>query len=165
LRVRWSFRELLSLKFYIIFRRKFKSHKLFVVERRKQLEYDKCPLTLKIGEGQRSRSPKFYKNNAFLYLLHNMRYLKDIRCYFIPIQTNHCGFDGKSELWTFPKLLNEMTKTLVISLFWKLHTVHAWKFIYDKNWISWRHCAFVLRVQWSLRELLPLKSYNFYAKI
>jgi hypothetical protein len=27
---------------------------------------------------------------------------------------------------------------------------------------SWKHCSFVMSVRWSLRELLPLKLYNFY---
>jgi hypothetical protein len=44
-------------------------------------------------------------------------------------------------------------------------TLHAWKFIYNKILISWEQCAFVLRVQWTRRELLPLKLYNLYVKI
>jgi hypothetical protein len=44
-----------------------------------------------------------------------MRYLKDIICYIIPIQTNHYAFDVKSEFCPFTKLLNEKTETLVIS--------------------------------------------------
>jgi hypothetical protein len=40
----------------IIFTWKFKSRRLFVVKRLNQLECDKWPLTLEIGQGQRSRS-------------------------------------------------------------------------------------------------------------
>ena len=56
-----------------------------------------------------------------------MRYLKDIMCYIIPIQTNHYAFDVKSELWPFTKLLNEKTETLVIGQSRKPLAVHAWK--------------------------------------
>ena len=49
-----------------IFTQKFKTRKLFVVETRNQLECIWWPLTLKIGQGQRSRSSRFYKNKAFL---------------------------------------------------------------------------------------------------
>jgi hypothetical protein len=50
---------------FIIFNRKFKTRKLFVVERWNQLECDKWPSTLKICQGQSSSSPKFYENMTF----------------------------------------------------------------------------------------------------
>ena len=120
----WNFR---------IFTQKFKTRKLYVVETRNQLECVRWPLTLKISQGQRSRSSRFYEYKAFSELLHYMRYLKDIICYVVPIQTNHYAFVVKSELWPFTKLLNEKTETLVLRQFQKLLAVHAWKFMYNKT--------------------------------
>jgi hypothetical protein len=69
------------------------------------------------------------------------------------------------DLRPFTELFDTLRKTLVSRSSWIPLTLHVWKFMYDKTWNSWGHCAFVLRVRWSLRELLPLKLYNFYAKI
>ena len=50
----------------IKFTQKFKTRKLIVVETQNQLECVRWPLTLKISQGQRSRSSRFYENKAFL---------------------------------------------------------------------------------------------------
>jgi hypothetical protein len=69
------------------------------------------------------------------------------------------------KMWslTFYGVIRPLAKNLVSESSRKPCMLHEWKFIYKI--FSWRHCAFVLRVQWTLRELLPLKLYNFYIKI
>ena len=69
------------------------------------------------------------------------------------------------DLRPFTELFDALRKTLVSRSSRKPLTLTAWKFIYNKILISWGNCAFVLRVQWTVRELLPLKLYNFYVKI
>jgi hypothetical protein len=69
------------------------------------------------------------------------------------------------DLRPFTELFDALRKYLVSRSSRKPLTLHAWKIIYGKTFIRWRHCAFVLRVQWTVRELLPLKLYNFYVKI
>ena len=52
-----------------------------------------------------------------------MRYLKDIMCYIVPIQTKHYAFVVKSELWPFTKLFNERPKPL-LSVYLENHLLY-----------------------------------------
>jgi hypothetical protein len=77
---------------------------------------------------------------------------------------HYSGHDEKSLspmlcLWTLTsyKVIDRLRKILVIGLSQKLFTLHAWKFWCKKIIISWKHCYFVLRVRWSIKDLLPLK--------
>jgi hypothetical protein len=67
----------------------------------------------------------------------------------------------KCELSTFRELFYILRKTLLSRFSWKLLALYAWKFISNETLISWIHSVFVLRVRWSLRELLPFKFYDF----
>jgi hypothetical protein len=69
--------------------------------------------------------------------------------------------------WTLTscELIDKLRKILVIGLSQKPLTLDAWKFWCKKTIICWKHCYFVLRVRWPIKELLPLKLYNFYTKI
>jgi hypothetical protein len=62
-------------------------------------------------------------------------------------------------LWTLTsyELIDKLRKILVIGLSQKPLTLHAWKFWCKKTIICWKHCYFVLRVRWPIKELLPLK--------
>jgi hypothetical protein len=63
---------------------------------------------------------------------------------------------GHVEISLSPMLCS-LRKILVIGLSQKPLTLHAWKFCCKKTIISWKHCFFVLRVRWPIKELLPLK--------
>jgi hypothetical protein len=116
LHVRGSLRESYCTWNFIIFTRKFKAHKLFVVERRNQLWCDQWPLTLKIGQGQRSRS------SSYCYSLSFRQKTK-----FTPYYVSKSYFDHSTqhvekgqilcficELWPFTKLSTFCKKSLLL---------------------------------------------------
>jgi hypothetical protein len=151
----------------IIFTRKFKTRKPFVVGRRNQLESDKWPLTLKMGQGQRSRSSSYHYSLCCLSAKKKNYALLHIQKLFWPFHST-CWKNLKSyALWTltFHEVIDILRKILVIGLCRKPLSLHAWKSMYNKSIISWKHCSFVLHVRWPIRELLPLKLDIFYAKI
>jgi hypothetical protein len=151
----WKFGDSIFHCFFI-------THKLFVVERWNQRECDQWPLTLKIGQGQS------HLHSLKLRVFHNSFTSWDTYSAFYVLQSRYQRIILHwRKMWTltFYGVIRFFVKNIVSVSSRKQLMLHAWKLIYNKILISWRHCAFVLRVQWTLRELLPLKLYNFYIKI
>ena len=94
-----------------------------------------------------------------------MKYLQSILSTWMHISMYYHESYIRCELWPLSELFGLWEKNLVYTFSWKSLKLHAWKFIYDKTIINWRHWAFVLGVEWSVRELLALKLYSFYIKI
>jgi hypothetical protein len=97
--------------------------------------------------------------------LHRDTYRKTLQTIIFNISKDILDSPNVLDLWPFTELFNILRKTLVSRSSWKQLTLHAWKFIYKKTLIRWRHCVFILCDRWSLRELLPLKLDKFYVKI
>jgi hypothetical protein len=97
--------------------------------------------------------------------LHRDTYRKTFRTIMFDISKDVPDSQPVLDLWPFTELFNILQKALVSRSSQKPLTLYAWKFIYNKILISWGYCTFVVRVRWTVRELLPLKLYNFYVKI
>jgi hypothetical protein len=111
-----------------------------------------------------------------IYLLHylcfhsakkKLRLITYWKTLTIPLNMLKKSLNPLHYLWalTFYEFIDILRTILVISLLRKPLTLHAWKSLYDKTRISWKHCTFVLRVRWPIRELLPLKLDILYSKI
>jgi hypothetical protein len=138
---------------------------MFVLERRNQLECSKWPLTLKIC--QRSRSSTYYYSLCCLSAKKMTPYyiLKNYFHHYIGHVEKSLSYMLCSWTLTSYKVIDKLQKIRVIGLSPKPLTLHAWKFWCKKTLISWKHCFFVVRVRWPIKELLPLKLWNFYSEI
>ena len=107
----------------------------------------------------------YYFLSAKKWNLCRHTYRKTLRTILFDISKDVLDSPFVLDLWSFTELFVFLRKTLVSRSSQKPLTLHAWKFIYNKILISRGHCVFELHVQWTVKELLPLKLCNFYVKI